>query len=426
MSTNGDPIESDSRRGTLSRRTLAGGAAWAVPAIAVAGAAPAMAASCGTLTWRVDPEAVSAATQTDPAKWKTTPLVLTIPPGQCPITYTLRGGDGSFFGGGGVVASGTIERSDPTKELTLTIIAGAHGEYMNAAYGDYNTGGPGFGKGADGTWIGHGLHTGSDTAWSTSGGGGGGSAILLGDATSPTQTSVTPLVVAGGGGGGGANAASGSVGFAWAGTVPGGSSRAPGVSDNAPYDPQIWMHLGPRPNVRAYYGMNGDGNFPAENATGSTGGAGATSQEVEYTGAPDTNVEILNNSLDHLDGGDGGDYGTGMYGGGDGGVGNTLKVGTGKWCPGGMGGGGYAGGGGGMTMFAEVAFRATDPTSGAQTVTSGSYSVATGGGAGSSYVATAALSNPNGGSVTVNPASWTNQAYTAYSPKHGYVEITFS
>lgn len=426
MSTNGDPIESDSRRGTLSRRTLAGGAAWAVPAVALAGAAPAMAASCGTLTWRVDPAAQDAKTSTTPATWTTTPLVLTIPPGQCPIVYTLRGGDGSFYGGGGVLATGTIERSDPTKELTLTIIAGAHGEYQNAANGDYNFGGPGFGKGGDGTWLSHALHSGGDTAWSTSGGGGGGSAILLGDATSPTQSSVTPLVVAGGGGGGGANYHSGAGAIDWSGTVPGGSAQAPGVSGNAPYKPSGSIRMGSAASPRAYYGMSQVGNVAAVNATGANGGAGATSSETVYTDTPDATISIINGSLAHRDGGDGGDYGTGLYGGGNGGVGNTTKIGSGAWCPGGMGGGGYAGGGGGLTMAVDATFVVTNPTTGGTTSNTGHISVATGGGAGSSYVASSSLSNPNGGSVTVNPSAWTPQPYTPYAPVHGYVEITFS
>lgn len=205
------PRETSASRPVIPRRVIARGAAWSVPALTVGAAAPALAVSpvagCPTGSARVDPFIETAGTLTTPEVYGTTALVVTIPADACTITYTIRGGDGAFYGGGGVLNTGTITRSDPSAgALTLTLIAGAHGTNGNPQYHDHNVVfGPGYGRGGSSVWLGYGQYGGGNGhAHSSAGGGGGGSAILLGTAIDTGQSATTPLVVAGGGGGGSA------------------------------------------------------------------------------------------------------------------------------------------------------------------------------------------------------------------------------
>lgn len=433
------PQPEGGKRG-VSRRTLAQGAAWSVPAVAVAAAAPTMAASCTPQTWLVEPQVdvlggPSGAGAGVPTIWKTTPMVITIPAGDCPITYTIRGGDGgAYYGGTGIVSTGTITRSDTSKPLTLTLIAGAKGEIGNPQIVDFNTGGPGYGKGGSGTWLGWGLHGANNGhAVALSGGGGGGSAILMGTATSTTQTSTTPLIVAGGGGGGGAFS-SGGTSSSSSGRRPGGSAAAPGVIGDqtdgtdlavrpTPEAPFGDIFTGPAATPSAWYGFSQAAGHAARAANGATGGAGAyydTSAGVEWSGTL-TGWSITSKAQWWAPGGAGGDHGTGMYGGGNGGIGNTASLEPNyEYTVGAMGGGGYAGGGGGMSSEARATFH-NDTTNSS---VSGYLSWGSAGAAGSSYVATTSLPNPNGGTVTIT-ATWTPQTPTSGTNVHGKVQINF-
>lgn len=462
--TGGSPVPPGNRPSgpALSRRTLATGAVWAVPAVAAAAAAPQVSASaCVPTTLRVEPTLVDPGqTTTVPytlPTYSTTPLVVTIPPYSepCPITFTIRGGDGSRVGGSGILATGTITRSDNNKYLTLTLIAGAKGQQGNAQFTDGNTGGVGYGRGGSGTWLGYGAHgAGNNHAHSTAGGG------LLGTATNPSQTTTTALVVAGGGGGGSSIWTSGSnSGYEVSGVAYAGVAQAPGATQTAafgqhtdrdatPERPFGRVSLGDttgvNPGVAYGYvvGFGGTAAAPAIGTTGATGGAAAhvsTSNVVgTYGGLPTngtasggiwtyTNGASLSNQYAwNSQGTSGGNHATGMYGGGNGGNGNTAPPNApdsiSQYVPGGSGGGGYAGGGGGLSIVAN-----TDATGGITGSVHGAWGSA--GGAGSSHLTTSAT-NPNGGTVTISNVTWTQQGFTDVdlgggyiNPQHGYVEI---
>ncbi|MFV0453192.1 MAG: hypothetical protein ACK5LS_13300 [Propioniciclava sp.] len=422
----------------LSRRSLALGVAWTAPTIAAASALPVMAGSCPQGSVRADPTISIPAGTNTPEQYQTVPVVVTIPYGACDVRYEIRGGDGSYVGGGGILNSGSVTRTNPNVALTLTIIAGAHGSAGNPVAHDYNAGGPGYGQGGSSSWLGFGQHgTGNGHAISTAGGGGGGSAILLGTATDPNQTVTTPLVVAGGGGGGSHFWVSGSGGSVVdrQGVVPGGSAAAPGIAYTGPgpnnndTDPTPSYPMG-RLLISAnntYSGYHATSSGPGWGAVGATGGLGAHVGAV-WQGGVRTDDFLWNQP-----GANGGNHASGMFGGGNGGAGNGTPPPaqpaaggyyntTQMYTAGASGGGGYAGGGGGLS--AAMSF-----VSGA--IVLGSYGTA--GGAGASYITTAAVANPNGGTVSVVPDAWVPQPVSDTSgpdgwvyPEHGYVLISWS
>ncbi len=158
--------------GPISRRAVARGAAWTIPVIATATAAPAYAVSpCATH---------GTATATAPG----IPVIVTVPT-QCLISYTVIAGSGGRSGGGGARLTGTFVVTGSATTASLALIPGGGG--TSGGGSTPGTGGLGYGRG--------GNSPGGNAG--TRGGGGGGSAILLG-----AVSSNKPLVVAGGGGGG--------------------------------------------------------------------------------------------------------------------------------------------------------------------------------------------------------------------------------
>lgn len=179
----GTPPQPTSDHPHISRRALARGVAWSTPAIVVATAAPAAAASpCGSRSYSPPRPGT---TNDASAKTQTT---WSVPAGVTHICATVvGGGGGNGYQAGGTVggfAGQTYGRIRVTPGETLTFVVGAGGIGNSDVSA---TGGGGYGDGgsvatAPGSVISHGAS------------GGGASALLRG---------TTPLMVAGGGGGSG-------------------------------------------------------------------------------------------------------------------------------------------------------------------------------------------------------------------------------
>lgn len=299
-----DPRPAEPRR-PLSRRALAGGVAWAVPAAALATAAPAIAASCDAC----EEDGGVLGDYQYPGTY-----TLTIP--SCVQQVQIEvvgasGGTSGVFGGGGAKVTGLAAL--PAGSTTLTVVVGAAGRKRGIAMDDASyPWSEGYGRGGDGgTWL-----TGSgDRPVADGGGGGGGSAILLGD---------TPVAVAGGGGGGGnalaysgGNGSSGSSGRGGVAALP--QSQGTGWNSRDGEDGRAY-------GSAAALLEGGDA------AVGATGGAASTLAQPPESSAFDRGAA-------------GEDHGPGGGDGGRGGTGNETAPGGGGGAGG--GGGGYAGGSGG-------------------------------------------------------------------------------
>lgn len=399
------------RDGMFSRRTLAAGAAWTVPAVAFAVGAPAMAASTCLAPGNVT---------VVPADGIVTVTI----PGGCPtIDYVIQGGAGSFLGGGGALNSGQLLRTDPSAPITLRLIAGAGGTSGNPQFTTFNTGGTGYGKGGDSTWVGFGTDP-STGAHSTAGAGGGGSAILAGTSGN------TPLVVAGGGGG-----SAHYLGATSDGTMIeyrqvrgyGGSAAGPGQAANgANATASIW-------GINGGTGWKGIRDEPANRIQGGVGANAGSGGAAGYPGrTPFYDGNITTFRVFWKAGTSGQNHGAGLNGGGNGGSGNgsppavsdtvtgptTGQAWAYHFTPGGSGGGGYAGGGGGgSTGTTGTPLNHSDQAT---------IIIGTSGGAGSSFVSGALPAA--GTTVTPVPGTWTSRPQTpgtGVPGENGYITLTW-
>lgn len=172
----------------LSRRVALASAAWSVPVITVATAAPALAVSSPDFTVTVTPNDENTRGQ----------QVIDIPDIErvTSISYVVAAAAGQGQpSGDGAVISGTILPTQIGIPSQLTLIAGQRGKLSSGTVP--GAGGPGYGNGGSGGTDFSGT---SGTSVSGGSGGGGGSALLLG-AYSESGDGGDPLVVAGGGGG---------------------------------------------------------------------------------------------------------------------------------------------------------------------------------------------------------------------------------
>ncbi|MBM7466540.1 hypothetical protein [Microbacterium esteraromaticum] len=279
------------------RRTVIKGAAWSVPILAAAVAAPAHASSCA-------PGERQITATSDSYAWTT----IEIPACAREIRYVVRGGGGGAsgaYGGFGAVATGTIT---PTgSSMTLYLIAGQGGwrrgstklDVRPRGYGDGGLGGDRYDFNGSGVWA-------VDAGY-----GGAGSAILLG------STEASPALVVAGGGGGGANSMnSGGDGGVLIKAFPGGGG-----------------HAGATAEAGAAGTVEG-GGFAG-------GGGGATLSNVGAGGVPSgPYMNIVGYSGSGRNGGSGDEM---RYGASGGKTGATS----------GGGGGGYFGGGGGSAVWYE-------------------------------------------------------------------------
>ena len=349
---------SDDQKSAMQRRTVIRGAAWAVPSLAIAASAPAIAAS----------QECTAVTST----YVVTETVVTVnvPAEAQYVDYLVRGAGGGGGGGGdGALGEGRITFGAGSPRQ-LRVIVGAGGETKTD--GTSAAGGWGFGRG------GHSTPGPRENAGAPTGGGGGGSAILVG---------TTPVVVAGGGGG---TAISQSLS---------GSTKL--VQTH--FEPFQGLQFG-RPNAGVGNGNGRAGGMGGANATatgmvvgpalGASGASGGRRGGTTWW-VTDQNANWTDRQGNP--GFDGGDLGTGVNGGGDGGRGadrlsNDNGSGGGMRASSGGGGGGYAGGGGGG-MFA-----ATYREDNRLTISAGS------GAAGSNHV----LGSGSGLGLTVSHDGWRN------------------
>lgn len=305
----------------IDRRTVARGAVWTLPVVAVISAAPAYAVSVTV-------------TQTVPGSY-----TFNVPAGVLVLNYAIKGGAGGGYslaptGGSGASFSGTITFATNPTGITLTYIVGGGG----AAAGAGGAGGSGYGVGGT---------AGAVTITSQRGaGGGGGSAILLATA---------PIVVAGGGGGAGTWMHS--VGSAFIVQYPHGGPAAPAAANGFAVVQQISgvnrTENGGSAASGATRGLGGftTGNYTTEGSGGpggvSPGGKGGNSVPINVTGYSAS----------------GGGGGGGYAGGGSGAGGGITSLGAGG--AGGGAGSSYTGGTAGVTVTASALASAANGSTGA-------------------------------------------------------------
>lgn len=180
--------------GSTPRRTLLRGAAWTAPALAVAHAAPALAASqCEDEEFTLELPNGGLGDVDGRAE------EFIVPEGVQEIEFEILGGAGggrsdTLIGGAGTLVTGTLQVT-PNESLQLIVGQGGAGYPSGQEGGAADTGGRGHGNGGD-TVIP--LRPGSSAvagAYFAGASGGAGSAILRG---------TSALVIAGGGGGAGA------------------------------------------------------------------------------------------------------------------------------------------------------------------------------------------------------------------------------
>lgn len=387
------------RRHGIDRRQLARGAAWAVPALALAAAAPAVAAS------NCEGEAV---TQT--FAYSGAVGSFTLPASLCDIyAFEVVGGSGggnNSLTGRGASLRGTFTAAAGTP---IRLIVGGGGQGGSASEGVFQ-GGWGYGRGGSTS-----AATPPERGGGAVGGGGGGSALFLGAATNDT----TLLVAAGGGGGG-----RGSTGFASNQSEPvpvgeidpgrpdGGTTfsgtTAPGANGQKNYR---WTWRKSNDASQIYYGWTIQG---ANGGTGTAGGSqGGANTAVTPTATVPTGMTF---DARTYRGTAGQGHGSGLNGGGNGGTGAvpwggtdvTTRTDLRPWMPSGAGGGGgYTGGGGGSNAWMTAAYA---PESRSRQEVWWSQ-----GGGGSSYVSTAAALTATG----VGPAGST------YTGADGVIRITW-
>lgn len=167
--------------GRPARRTIIEGAAWTVPVLTAAIAAPLAAASTSPVCEYLPAQIISATAANTVSRVAAT-ITVAVPAGAQTMRYTIVGGRG---GGGDTVnrLPAMLTGEFPASLVaggTLQLIAGSVGTPGNN-FTAGGLGGVGFGNGGNGAAYGGGV-----------GGGGAGSAILFGG---------VPLVVAGGSGG---------------------------------------------------------------------------------------------------------------------------------------------------------------------------------------------------------------------------------
>ncbi|MFV0407524.1 MAG: hypothetical protein ACK5LN_12025 [Propioniciclava sp.] len=366
----------------ISRRQLARGAIWTMPAVMVSVPAPARATShClggddGDVIW--DTPGISQ-------------VCLDIPAAST-VYYEVAGGEGGLTAtsGKGAKLAGRLDGvSGAPVNLRLVVPEGGISGPSNSA----NNGGDGYGHGG-------GTPAANAHGDIVSGSGGGGAAILLGN------TGNHVVVAAGGGGGGTWNATGGTAGcttnagqFSLMGASGDGGAPA-GVDAEENRSAQIVPPPAPKAEVTAHGG---------EGATGGTHGAAG------HAGAhtvPATGFDV------YLSGGHvGGNHGGGMHQGGNGGHGafpwggHSPGLRAGFMGAGGGGGGGYAGGGGGGNAWLSA------------TECHRWVAIGGGGGGGSSYLATHLSVTPVDNAYALNG---TNNAADGSRAKNGHIRIWWS
>ncbi|WDH78692.1 glycine rich domain-containing protein [Microbacterium esteraromaticum] len=386
----------DSAVPRLHRRTIVKGAAWSVPLIAAAAAAPAYAVSgCTQVGQLVETRAT---TQNFATARPEVPV--TIPAGVTRMHFVVVGGDGGYAvrNGGYASGKGAYLEGDVavTAGSTFYLQAGAGGEF-----GWYPDSGGGYGRGGK-SLYGNGGNGGASTASGAAfhGDGGGGASALL-------DASRSPIAVAGGGGGSNTN------------FYPDGPNAAL-YSASLEHD-QVATYGSS--SVTAFGGACNAGLPGVRGQTGSLGWMGQRSSLAEPT---PTQIVLMSG------GGIGG--GAGANSGGAGGVpqwvagpdfanywarsgsaGSGRNGGNGAAAPGAPTGGGPGGGGGGFSGGGGGAAVAT-AWWGVPAPYDGKYGIAGAGGGGSSYLRD---------DVTNRITQLDPRPVSTDDGEMGYVQVTF-
>ena len=383
----------DQRERVVSRRTLAVGAAWTIPAVAVAAAAPAYAASCsGTATTVTYNNTGGLNSYTGAVR------TLIIPSNACRIIdFELWGGNSgtTVYGNTGRGTKLTGQLTLPAGAVTLSLIVGGGGAARGIGVTALTPGGWGYGKGGDIP-----AQSTANLVGSWAGAGGGGSAIKVG----------ANLVVAAGGGGGGASAimtrdSTGTcTSYNGGGVISWGGS---GYGTGSPVGYQT-LYLATSPGNTQVIWSNFNGG---SNGSGGNGGIGGAVTSINSLGAP--YYPSAGAQWGAWAGSAGGAIGGGTEGGGNGADGRfgtmsgtngsaaiTQSVGVG-----GAGGGGYGGGGSGGAGMVY------DPNKCKAGAWGGS-----GGGAGGNYVGGGGGVGLRGLAYGINPGG---------DSANGYVKLTY-
>lgn len=317
------PIDPDHSTG-LTRRKIVTAAAWSVPAIAFAAAAPSASASTTTPVCRTVNFTAPTPTRFGRDNNAAITTQFQVPAGVTSIEFTVAGGAG---GGGGRAGSGGLLMGTLAvaagEMLTLVVGQGGWAHPLDTGAAPVQTrpavpGGQGYGNGGS-LPAASGSFDGALVATTQGGSGGGASAILSGG---------TPLVVAGGGGGRG-NAVYEVADWEFTALAYGGSAGYPNSAVA-----NVLKRVGRNGQISGGRGLGASG------ATQGSGGVGTSNISTAVTAA--------------------GDSGSGRDGG------NGDLIGRGNDIPmisgatflrtvSGAGGGGYAGGGaGGRAAFANA------------------------------------------------------------------------
>lgn len=352
MSADEDAQDVTARQPGVSRRTLVKGAAWSVPAVAIAVAAPIASAS-------VPCEGAGSQTFNAPSSSSPRNVAFTVPAGVTQLSYVVTGGaggsvhgsNGNQNGGQGGRVTGTIDVT-PGEVLQVYVGQGGEGTTSDVNGPVQRAGGRGYGDGGS-AGAPPGDNSPNYVKWNSGAGGGGGSAIVRGS---------TPLVVAGGGGGGGGVWIEGATN-----TFSIGSSRPGG--GNAGNNGGSWVFGSSGGESATIYG--------GKSGSSGQGGTGGT------YGGPWPQAPVFQN----------GGSASSRNGGVSWGGGISVNNNDGWSASGGGGGGGYGGGGGGETMWGF-----TD-NQGAGVIAGG------GGGGGTSYIVPGGSGTIGLSGTTASPGS---------------------
>ena len=353
------------RSSSGEHRNLGAGTAWTVPAVGMAAAAPAFAASYSTGFAEAIGTTSTAATVTAKV------------PCNAWVRYRIIGAGGgrgggvsTFTGGDGTMITGFFKLdgcASTAGTTVLTLIAGMPGNNTAGGAG-YGTGGdPGPITASPGPQV---ADTYGQAAHRQGGGGGGGSAILLGSAGDPAA--YQPIVVAAGGGGGGHyftqdSSTDGAAGATYDTTFPsGGDLPSDGSGDRVGPDGTTsrFQINGPSTDTPTIVGRYVDqpGGFGAVGDTPGAAGAAGTTNCVGGSVNDPVGGNFHAPANQSLPGRPGAAWAAATGGGGANGVALVSAwparsgSGRGAWLNYGSagGGGGYAGGGSsGITLGAS-------------------------------------------------------------------------
>lgn len=379
----------------IKRRTLAAGAAWSIPTVAFASAAPAFAVSCSGTATSVTHNNTGGTTSAEGVV-----RTVTIPASACRIVqFEIWGGNSGYvlYGNTGRGTKITGELTLPVGAVTLSLIVGGGGGLRGTGETAFTPGGWGYGKGGDIP-----TQSNANLVGAQVGAGGGGTAIKMG----------LTLIAAAGGGGGSSDAIQTSqstpVCTGWTASIVkswGGSGY--GTASPVGYQTLSIYDTTTTPDTKVIWSEFNGGS----NGSGGSGGIGGAVTSINSLGSP--YYPSTGAQWGAWAGTAGGSTGGGTEGGGNGADGRfgsmsgtngsaaiTMSVGVG-----GAGGGGYGGGGSGGAGMVYDPNKCKDGGWGGS-----------GGGAGGNYIGGGSGVAVRGVAFGINPNG---------DSADGYIKITY-